>query len=218
MSEHHYHAVIWIDHHEARVFHFNPTDVERLILHPDHPTRHIHHKANSIGSGHASEDHDYLHAAAESIADAGSHYGTSQCKDRTGQAHSPPRSPADECHRRSGNCRSSKRRTTRCLCATLLQGGGSNAAAEAVGAEPIFPNDRAQCPRIASTLRILIDSKVVHAGVFRCRKSSPDGVGTTVPRLIRMSAIEVDRPQGEPLPCDESVAAADLVSMTTCIS
>jgi hypothetical protein len=31
-------------------------------LHPDHP---------SIGGGHAAEDHDYLHAAAESIADAG---------------------------------------------------------------------------------------------------------------------------------------------------
>jgi hypothetical protein len=51
MSKNHYHAVIWIDHHEARVFHFCPTDVERLVLHPDHPTRHIHHKANSIGSG-----------------------------------------------------------------------------------------------------------------------------------------------------------------------
>jgi stalled ribosome rescue protein Dom34 len=71
MSAHHYHAVIWIDHHEARVFHFSPTDVERLVLHPDHPTRHIHHKANSIGSGHASEDHDYFQAIAESIADAG---------------------------------------------------------------------------------------------------------------------------------------------------
>jgi hypothetical protein len=70
MSKHHYHAVIWIDHHEARVFHFSPTDVERLVLHPDHPTRHIHHKANSIGSGHASEDHDYLHAVAASISDA----------------------------------------------------------------------------------------------------------------------------------------------------
>jgi hypothetical protein len=35
MSSHHFHAVIWIDHHEARVFHFNPTDVERLVLHPD---------------------------------------------------------------------------------------------------------------------------------------------------------------------------------------
>ena len=54
MSKHHYHAVIWIDHREARVFHFSPTDVERLILHPDQPTKHIHHKANSIGSGHAS--------------------------------------------------------------------------------------------------------------------------------------------------------------------
>jgi hypothetical protein len=71
MSTHHYHAVIWIDHHEARVFHFNPTDVERLILHPDHPTRHIHHKANSIGSGHVSEDHHYLQEVAQSIEDAG---------------------------------------------------------------------------------------------------------------------------------------------------
>jgi hypothetical protein len=29
------------------------------------------HKANSIGSGHASPDHDYLQAVAESVADAG---------------------------------------------------------------------------------------------------------------------------------------------------
>jgi stalled ribosome rescue protein Dom34 len=71
MSSHHFHAVIWIDHHEARVFHFSPTDVERLVLHPDHPTKHIHHKANSIGSGHASEDHAFLQAVAQSIADAG---------------------------------------------------------------------------------------------------------------------------------------------------
>jgi hypothetical protein len=71
MSSHHFHAVVWIDHHEARVFHFSPTDVERLVLHPDHPTKHIHHKANSIGSGHASEDHAFLEAVAQSIADAG---------------------------------------------------------------------------------------------------------------------------------------------------
>ena len=71
MNSHHYHAVIWIDRREARVSHFNAEDVERLVLHPDHPTRHIHHKANSIGSGHASADHDYLHAVAESVADAG---------------------------------------------------------------------------------------------------------------------------------------------------
>jgi hypothetical protein len=72
MNGQHYHAVIWIDHREARVFHFGAMDVERLVLHPDNPTRHIHHKANSIGSGHASADHDFLHTVAESVADAGS--------------------------------------------------------------------------------------------------------------------------------------------------
>jgi hypothetical protein len=71
MSSHHFHAVVWIDHREARVFHFSPTEVERLVLHPDHPTRHIHHKANSIGSGHAAEDHAFLQAVAQSVADAG---------------------------------------------------------------------------------------------------------------------------------------------------
>jgi stalled ribosome rescue protein Dom34 len=70
MTTHHHHAVIWIDHREARVFHFSPTDVERLVIHPDHPTKHIHHKANSIGSGHAAADHEYLHAVTESFADA----------------------------------------------------------------------------------------------------------------------------------------------------
>jgi stalled ribosome rescue protein Dom34 len=67
----HFHAVIWIDHHEARVFHVGPMDVDQLVLHPENPTRHIHHKANSIGSGHAAEDHAFLQAVAESIADAG---------------------------------------------------------------------------------------------------------------------------------------------------
>ena len=71
MTTHHYHAVIWIDHREARVFHFSPKDVERLVVHPEHPTKHIHHKANSIGSGHAAADHEYLKAVVESVADAG---------------------------------------------------------------------------------------------------------------------------------------------------
>jgi stalled ribosome rescue protein Dom34 len=71
MTTHHFHAVVWIDHHEARVFHFSPADVERLVLHPDHPTRHIHHKANEIGSGNAAEDHNFLQAVVGSITDAG---------------------------------------------------------------------------------------------------------------------------------------------------
>lgn len=67
----HYHAILWIDHHEARVFHFSASDVDRLVLRPNDPVRHIHHKANSIGSGHAAEDQHFLQEAAESVADAG---------------------------------------------------------------------------------------------------------------------------------------------------
>jgi stalled ribosome rescue protein Dom34 len=67
----HYHAVVWIDHREARIFHFNADDVERLVVRPHDPTRHIHHKANSIGNGHAAEDQDFLEAVSLAIADAG---------------------------------------------------------------------------------------------------------------------------------------------------
>ncbi len=64
------HAVVWIDHHEAKIFHFNHDDVEKLILHPENPTVHIHHKGNTIGSGHEPEDQHYLHSVATAIKDA----------------------------------------------------------------------------------------------------------------------------------------------------
>lgn len=67
----HYHAVVWIDHLEARIFHFNVAEADQLVLRPHNPTRHIHHKANSIGSGHAAEDHEFLRQVADAIADAG---------------------------------------------------------------------------------------------------------------------------------------------------
>jgi stalled ribosome rescue protein Dom34 len=67
----HYHAAVWIDHREARVFHFNPTEVELMVVHPDNPTRQVHHKANSIGSGHAAADEEFLHAVAEALSGAG---------------------------------------------------------------------------------------------------------------------------------------------------
>ena len=70
MSEH-FHAVVWIDHHEARVFHFNASEVDGLVINPDHPVRHLHHKAQNIGSGKAAEDHHFLQRVAEAISDAG---------------------------------------------------------------------------------------------------------------------------------------------------
>ena len=57
----HYHAVVWIDHHEARVFDFNREQVEGSVIHPDHPVRHIHHRVNAMGSGHAAENQQFFH-------------------------------------------------------------------------------------------------------------------------------------------------------------
>jgi hypothetical protein len=70
MSDH-YHAVVWIDHHQARVLGFNESDADCEQVQPQHPTRHIHHKANSIGSGHSAEDQNYFEAVVQAIGAAG---------------------------------------------------------------------------------------------------------------------------------------------------
>ena len=67
----HFHAIVWIDHSQAKVFHIGLSGQDEVIVHPHMPTKHLHHKANSIGSGHAAEDHAFLQAVAQSIADAG---------------------------------------------------------------------------------------------------------------------------------------------------
>jgi stalled ribosome rescue protein Dom34 len=66
----HYHAIVWIDHREAKIFHFNMTEVDRMILHPHDPFRHIHHKANAIGDGNAPLDREFFEQVVEAIADA----------------------------------------------------------------------------------------------------------------------------------------------------
>jgi stalled ribosome rescue protein Dom34 len=66
MTEHN-HSVIWIDHREARVFHFSAEEVDRLVVRPDDPHVHIHHKANTVGNGHAPEQKAFLQAVAEAI-------------------------------------------------------------------------------------------------------------------------------------------------------
>ena len=67
----HYHALVWIDHREARVFQFNTTDVDRTTIRSDHPDQHIHHKANSGDSGHAPVDNEFLKRVTQAISEAG---------------------------------------------------------------------------------------------------------------------------------------------------
>jgi stalled ribosome rescue protein Dom34 len=67
----HYHALVWIDHREAKVFQFNATEVDRATVRSAHPDQHIHHKANAGGSGHALVDQEFLKRVAHAISQAG---------------------------------------------------------------------------------------------------------------------------------------------------
>jgi stalled ribosome rescue protein Dom34 len=70
MSEH-YHAIVWIDHREARIFHFSATAVDRVVVHSHISGQHLHHKANTPGSGHLGIDKEFLHRVVEALTHTG---------------------------------------------------------------------------------------------------------------------------------------------------
>jgi stalled ribosome rescue protein Dom34 len=72
MSQHpHYHAVVWLDHAEAHVMHFNPEEYEKQLILPAQPHRQLHIKSGpAAGAGKAPEDQKYYHDIARALEDA----------------------------------------------------------------------------------------------------------------------------------------------------
>ncbi len=68
----HHHALVWIDHHEAKIFRFDSEVSESThhTIRDEHSPAHLHHKANSIGSGHAPVSRAYMESVAMDIIDA----------------------------------------------------------------------------------------------------------------------------------------------------
>jgi stalled ribosome rescue protein Dom34 len=66
----HYHAVVWIDHHEAHVFHFNAEQADEAIVHATHSPHHLHGKAGSASGTHVTNDPEFYHEVAGAVADA----------------------------------------------------------------------------------------------------------------------------------------------------
>lgn len=65
----HFHAVIWIDHKLARIFHFNVEEADRTVIR-DHVVRDLHSQVR--GSGHrVHENKPFFEDVAKAIADAG---------------------------------------------------------------------------------------------------------------------------------------------------
>ena len=52
----HNHAIVWVDHRVAKVFYLGLEAVDERTVHAELETGHLHHKANTIGSGKAHDD------------------------------------------------------------------------------------------------------------------------------------------------------------------
>lgn len=66
----HYHAVVWLDHREARVFFFNRDCFDEATVDPNKPHRHLHHHRGSVSGKREPEDRDYFHRIVEALATA----------------------------------------------------------------------------------------------------------------------------------------------------
>jgi stalled ribosome rescue protein Dom34 len=67
----HYHAVVWLDHAEARIFAFNAEDAQEATLHPDHPHVHLHHKAGVTGAGKSGLEATFARQIVDALTDFG---------------------------------------------------------------------------------------------------------------------------------------------------
>jgi stalled ribosome rescue protein Dom34 len=66
---HHFHAVVWIDHKQARIFHFNVEEADRTVIR-DHIVRDIHSREKRTGH-RIEENKPFFEDVAKAIADAG---------------------------------------------------------------------------------------------------------------------------------------------------
>jgi stalled ribosome rescue protein Dom34 len=62
------HAIVWLDHLEATIVSFSLGSSNEIEVHSHSPERHIHHKAGSIGSGHAADDHHFFDEIIAALA------------------------------------------------------------------------------------------------------------------------------------------------------
>jgi stalled ribosome rescue protein Dom34 len=65
----HFHAVVWIDHKQARVLHFNADEADKTVIR-DHIVRDIHPREKRTGH-RIEENKAFFEDVAKAIADAG---------------------------------------------------------------------------------------------------------------------------------------------------
>ena len=66
----HYHAVVWLDHNEARVMHISPDNIEKSVVQPANPARHLQRKRGSVSGSRQPEDQNYYHEVVDALSGA----------------------------------------------------------------------------------------------------------------------------------------------------
>jgi stalled ribosome rescue protein Dom34 len=64
------HAVVWLDHREAHIIHFNAEEKTTQIVKSSTGSDHLHHHSGTLGSGKSAVNHAYLHDVVKHLVDA----------------------------------------------------------------------------------------------------------------------------------------------------
>ena len=65
-----YHAVVWLDHHEARIIHFSARDSQEDVVRPVDPPRHLHIHAGSASGTHIQTEPTFYRDVAAACDEA----------------------------------------------------------------------------------------------------------------------------------------------------
>lgn len=66
-----YHAAVWLDHNEAKIFHITHESFTEQTVHPLKQHRHLQRKRGDYAGHRVDEDPHYYHEIAKDLADAG---------------------------------------------------------------------------------------------------------------------------------------------------
>ena len=66
----HVHAVVWLDHRDARVVDFSVDAKHTVTVHHEGGHRKVHHRAGTTGSGHTNDDTHFFDDVVTAIGDA----------------------------------------------------------------------------------------------------------------------------------------------------
>jgi stalled ribosome rescue protein Dom34 len=66
------HTIVWIDHHEAKIFLVDDKGKDKIVIQTHKTGHHLNHKANVPGSGHQGIDREFFKRVVAALDHSGS--------------------------------------------------------------------------------------------------------------------------------------------------